>query len=142
MVISLRLQTWMVLAGLLWLGACSGRDDETEHVDVGGACVSGEQGQPHDVAVDFGLCLSSSCDELVEASCTAMLEGTTITVEASATVRTKTGRNVACTADCNSATASCDTPPLAPGTYTLVYGDDSVELTVPVATATCTAEFM
>jgi len=71
-----------------------------------------------------------------------MLEGTTITVEASATVRSKTGRNVACTADCNSVTAGCDTPPLTPGTYTLVYGEDSMELMVPVAANACTDEFM
>ncbi len=130
---------WSALLGLVLLGACTS-EDETEHVDVGGACVEGEQGQAHDVAVDFRLCLSSSCDELVEASCTTTLEGNTLTVEASATVRSKSGPNVSCTLDCGSVTTSCETPPLAPGTYTLVYGEESVELGVPTATQTCTLE--
>ncbi len=139
--INVKPRSWSALLGLVLIVACTSEED-TEHVDVGGACVAGEQGGAHDVAVDFGLCLSSSCEEVVEASCTTTLEGNTLTVEASATVRSKTGRNVACTLDCVSVTAGCETPPLAPGSYTLVYGEESVELIVPVDTATCTAEFM
>lgn len=130
------LRSSIVLLSSVLLGACATEED---HVDEGAACVAGEVGQPHDVSVDFGLCTSSSCDEVLHASCTATLEGTTITVEATATIRSKGG---ACTEDCGSVTTGCRTPPLPAGTYALVYGEDSVELTVPVGTATCTEEWM
>lgn len=120
----------------LALGACT---DEVEHVDTGRACVRGAPEQAHEVSVDFGLCLSSSCDEVVESSCTATLDGDTIVVEASATVRSSS--RGPCTLDCRPAVASCQTPPLAEGTYTIVYGEDQVPLTVPLGDqSTCTAE--
>jgi hypothetical protein len=130
------LRSSLVLVSLVLLGACTTEED---HVDEGAACVAGEVGQPHDVSVDFGLCTSSSCDQVEHASCTATLEGTTLTIEATARIRSKDGQ---CTLDCGSVTAGCQTPPLPAGVYTLVYGEDSVELTVPVATATCTEEWM
>lgn len=130
------LRSSIVLLSLVLLGACAVEED---HVDEGAACVAGEVGQPHDVSVDFGVCTSSSCDTVEHASCTATLEGTTLTIEATATIRSKGNQ---CTLDCGAVTTSCQTPPLPAGVYTLVYGEDSVELTVPVATATCTQEWM
>lgn len=128
------LRSTIVLLGSMLLGACATEEDL---VDQGMACVSGEAGQPHDVSVDFGVCKSSSCDEVLHASCSATLEGTTLTVEATARIRSKDGP---CTEDCGSVTAECETPPLPAGEYTLVYGEDSVALTVPVAMMSCSAE--
>lgn len=120
----------------LALGACA---DEVEHVDTGRACVRGEPGQGHEVTVDFDLCLSSSCDEVVESSCTTTLDGNTVIVDASVTVRSDP--RGPCTLDCNSPVVTCQTPPLAEGTYTLVYGEDQVPLTVPLGgQSTCTSE--
>jgi hypothetical protein len=130
------LRSSMALLSVMLLGACATEED---HVDEGTACVAGEVGQPHDVSVDFGLCTSSSCDEVLHASCSATLEGTTLTVEATARIRSKDGQ---CTEDCVSVTTDCQTPALAAGAYTLVYGEGSVELTVPVAMATCAHESM
>jgi hypothetical protein len=133
----------LALASVVLVAACTGErgpQEEVDHVDVGSACVTGEQDAAHTVSVDFGLCLSSSCDELLEASCTTTLDGSTLTVEATATVRSKSGRLVSCTADCGLVTTECQTPPLASGSYTMVYGEESVELTVPGTDETCAGE--
>jgi hypothetical protein len=141
--IVLGLRARMALVGLVLVAACSGErgpHEDVDHVDVGRACVTGEQDAAHTVAVDFGLCLSSSCDDLLDATCSTTLEGSTLTVEATATVRSKSGRFVSCTEDCGSVTAECQTPPLAAGSYTVVYGEQSVALTVPAADETCAEE--
>ena len=65
------------------------------------------------------------------------LDGSTLTVEAAATIRSTNGY---CTADCVRVIAECHTPPLPPGSYTLVYGEESVALTVPGEAETCTDE--
>lgn len=120
----------------LALGACA--DDVEEHIDTGRACLLGDPGQAHEVTIDFDLCLSSSCEEVVESSCTATLDGSTVTIEAEVTVRSKTRGS--CTLDCNSPVVTCQTPPLAEGMYTLVYGEDQVPLTVLAGgPSTCTA---
>lgn len=128
------------LASLLLLLAACPTEVDNEHENVGFACLLGEPDTAYEVTVDFEQCLSSSCDELVESACTATLDGTTITIEASATIRSKTGQTP-CTADCGAATATCQTPPLPAGTYTVEYAGDTVELVVPTETQTCTKEF-
>ena len=119
------------VALLMMTATACDTETEVQHDDVGRACVGGEIAQPGEVVVDFGLCLSSSCDELVEASCVTSVEGSTITVEGTAIIRSKTGRNVSCTADCGLVATTCDLPELAPGTYTLIYGGESSELVIP-----------
>jgi hypothetical protein len=104
---------------------------ETTYVDAGRTCVSGAADQPHSVEVDFLVCLSSSCDEVVEAMCETTLSGTELTINATATVSSSSG---ACTADCGQLLATCETDPLPAGEYQLVYGDRQGTLTVPVAT--------
>ncbi len=124
-----RYYLWALTA--LSLIAPIGCEKVTEEVieDTGRACVTGAPDVENTVTVDFDFCRSSSCNELLESSCTATLEGTTITVEASATLR-HTGKTE-CTADCQPTTAECETPPLAAGTYTLVYNGETEALVVP-----------
>ncbi len=100
---------------------------ETEHVNTGQACVSGSPDQPHEIAVDFQQCLSSSCDELLDASCTVTVEGNTLTIESTATIRSS---GTECTADCGAVATTCTTPPLAAGTYDVVYDDHMTQLEV------------
>lgn len=83
--------------------------------DVGSACISDGE-----VLVDFNQCLSSSCDTLVDAQCTAVLDGTTLTVTATATIESEAGD---CTADCGFATVSCDLPAGADAATEIVYGE-------------------
>ncbi|MEM7152175.1 MAG: hypothetical protein AAF799_04995 [Myxococcota bacterium] len=63
------------------------------------------------------------------------VEGTTLTVETSATI-TELGKR-ACTDDCRAVLTDCEVPKLAPGTYTLQYGDPSSSFTVPDDTEVC-----
>jgi len=127
---------WMLgLLGLLAI-ACAARADEML-IDEGEACVTVRSGGAHQVEVDAGICLSSSCDELVSATCTVTLEDRSLTVASEFTVR-RNGKGV-CTADCGSAMARCLVPAVADGTYSLVYGGAFVGLTIPVdpAMPTC-----
>ncbi len=117
------------LCALSLAPACAESRDVV-HEDVGQACVSGLEDQPHTILVDFEVCQSSSCDEQIATGCTATLEGNTITIEASATIRGPK-RLQACTADCGFTFAECETPALPAGTYTVVYGDGTTELVVP-----------
>lgn len=107
--------------------------ETVEHVDVGTVCVSGTADQPHEIKVDFGLCLSSSCDQLVEASCTVEQSGVDLKVTGKATIRSEGGPNTVCTTDCGMVSATCSGPTLAAGTYALSYAGKSIEFTVPVA---------
>lgn len=81
----------------------------------------------------FGLytvgCASEECLRLPGMQCWAEVEGQSITVESRFNGERRNG--VTCTKDCESVTAACDTPNLAPGTYTLRYGDLSTTIKVP-----------
>lgn len=96
--------------------------------DVGTVCVEGDE-----VTVDFNTCLSSSCDTLTSAECTATLAGDTVTVTAEAVI---TSQGNECTADCGLVTVSCALPDLAGVTDAkIVYAGE----TTNVADATCEA---
>jgi hypothetical protein len=107
--------------------------DELE--DQGAACISGLVDQEHTVEVDFGTCLSSSCDHLQSASCTVELSGTELTVHGKASVSREQG---VCTEDCRRAKTTCKTGSLAAGTYTLVYAGQREDITVPLSEPACT----
>jgi hypothetical protein len=109
-----------------------------DHADVGTACVSGSVDQPHEIAVDFGLCLSSSCDNLIAASCTVEQSGVDLKVSGKATVTRTGGPDTMCTADCGRVTAKCSVPALAAGTYQLSYAGKQIEFAVPVGEQACT----
>lgn len=117
----------------LTLGAsalgCGESETETSYVDVGTACISGEPDASHTVTVDFETCLSSSCDTLLESTCSAELVGNELKITAEATVLSKTSGP--CTLDCGRAEATCETPPLPAGDYELVYGESTRTVSVP-----------
>lgn len=102
-----------------------------EVVDRGAAClIATEADALGTVTVDSGECMSSSCDRDEQGSCTATLDGDTITVTSTFSWETATGK-VACTDDCGLLSAECTVGPLAAGTYTLVHGSDQQTVTVP-----------
>jgi hypothetical protein len=125
--------------GLLACTLACTSTSETTYVDTGRACITGEADQPHSVEVDFQVCLSSSCDMVVESMCETTLSGTELTINATATISSSGG---ACTADCQLTLVSCETEPLPVGEYQLIYGDAQSTLMVPAATAdpTCLGE--
>jgi hypothetical protein len=128
----------ITLAWALGLLACNGTS-ETTFIDVGRACVSGAADEPQSVEVDFHVCLSSSCDSVVESMCETTLSGTQLTINATATVSSSSG---ACTADCGQLLVTCETDPLPAGDYELVFGELQGTLTVPAASTepTCLGE--
>jgi hypothetical protein len=129
---------FLSLAALVSTLGCTSTS-ETTYVDVGRACVDGVADEAHNVEVDFHVCLSSSCDSVVESMCEATLSGTELTISATATVSSSGG---ACTADCGQLIVSCETDPLPAGEYQLIFGNLEGTLTVPAATAepTCLGE--
>lgn len=122
----------------LWLGlvGCGER-----WIDEGAACVpeavpffadtgattSIVAGEPSTVTVVFSACSSGSVDWR-RPSCEATVDGTTLTV---------TSRVIheaplfGMTMDCQFVTTTCPTPVLDAGEWTLVYGDEAADFTVP-----------
>lgn len=112
--------------------ACGGEKWEPmEVVDQGSTClVATEADALGTVTVYSDECMSSSCDRNEQGSCTATLDGDTITVTSIFSWETATG-NVDCTDDCGLLSADCTVGPLAAGSYTLVHGSDTETVTVP-----------
>ena len=84
-------------------------------------------GAPIVLRVAGASCLSSSCTSDVIARCTAALDGQAVRVEADFSWSETSG---ACTDDCRSIVATCSTPALSAGTYTIVLGTRSATVTV------------
>ena len=98
----------------LVLAACNGGKVTTTTItDQGTVCLQSDG----TLFVDFGTCLSSSCDTLVSQSCTATLDGTTLTVTDAAVIDSQ---GTTCTADCG----------LVQGTCTADTIDDPIGITV------------
>ena len=136
------------------LGLCAGLfachpKDAQSHSDVGAACVIPTSAEPAffgecnglelspnaelRIDVDFGLCLSSSCDHLLRASCEVKRDGAVITVEARADVESDSSGS--CTDDCGSVSASCALGTLPEGSYELRYGDATLAFDIPSTTS-------
>lgn len=109
---------------LALLAACADPITTTTITDEGTACVDGDT-----ITIAFPGCLSSSCDTLTSATCTATLDGDDVEIHAEAVIESQ-GRE--CTADCGFITASCELPA---GGASLSYAGDTVTL----AEATCTS---
>lgn len=134
------------MLAVVGLNACSGED---RHVveDRGTVCVGSESpfgscesanitaDEPLPLFVNFGICLSSSCDRAGPTSCSAALDGSVIRVSAHGVFFTTTPvLNQDCTADCGFLSAQCEAPALAAGAYELEYGAQQLALTVPSTT--------
>ena len=70
-----------------------------DYSNQGRACISDDPGYGPLVLVDLETCLSSSCDGRGESSCTATVDGDTLTVTSQAETRSAVG-DVECTNDC------------------------------------------
>lgn len=76
-------------------------------------------------------CLSSSCSRDLGGSCTAVVDGTDITLTSDISWEEDRG-DVACTDDCGIPAVSCTLADLPDGTYTVTFGSQTLTLTVPV----------
>lgn len=87
----------------------------TTITDEGTVCLN-DAGQ---VEVTFPGCLSSSCDTLVSATCTATLEGDQLVVHGEAVIESE---GEECTADCGIIQATCEMPLIEdPETVVFLY---------------------
>jgi hypothetical protein len=114
-------------SGRVQLCAFGGPETETAYPLGPSGPQSFAAGTPLVLRVAGASCVSSSCTTDVVASCRATLEGQTVRVEADFSWTETTG---ACTDDCRSIMATCTTPALSAGLYTIVLGTRSATVTV------------
>jgi len=142
----LQFGTTLVLALLTSCGqdADSGPDDEVERQytqrifeNRGAVCLSPRE-DALAVNVVFDLCLSSSCNQVDGATCTAVLENDRLVVSSQVTFTSDVTPNRDCTADCGgSVGASCGV--IAPPSTSIgvVYGSRRTNmLTLPLVSDT------
>ncbi|HEY3500338.1 MAG TPA: hypothetical protein VGK73_36855 [Polyangiaceae bacterium] len=110
------------------LSGCVSTDTHT-HTNTGELCFKSTETGSVEMVVTFPDCLSSSCDEEIQANCHVVEKNGTIVVEGFAEVESQKGGS--CTADCGSLTAKCESAPIAPGTYPVAYGANMGSLTLP-----------
>jgi hypothetical protein len=109
--------------------ACfGGQEEDTVFNNVGSVCFTSTSTGTVNVQVVFPGCLSSSCDRPKNALCAITEKDGVIRVSSHGEVEHEGG---SCTADCGSFTTRCTSEPIAPGTYTVTYGEQTAELTLP-----------
>lgn len=130
----------MRLALLVVLAACASSSESSRSVDnVGEVCVPpGAAGAP--LLVHYsGPCLSGSCTADRVAHCDVVqLDATTIRVSTHGEWSDFTKEYGGCTRACADFSTTCSTPDgVAAGTHTLVFGDSTMQLTIPQSQPTC-----
>lgn len=128
------MKRFFLIATTLLLAGCP-VEPEVEWVEEtqsneGTACLTGEADGAGTITVNADVCLSSSCSRAAEGSCTATVDGTTITVTSEFSWEEATG-DVACTDDCGSLSTTCTTDALPAGDYTVVHGSSSETISIP-----------
>lgn len=112
----------MRLAPLLLAFACQPKESTTTLTDEGTVCLN----DAGEIEVTFPGCLSSSCDTLLSATCSAELIDGVIEVHASAVIHSIYGE---CTADCGIIQATCEMPLVeAPETVVFSYAGSETAL--------------
>jgi hypothetical protein len=112
------------------LCGCVGGDDTTTFENAGSVCLRSTATGSVKVVVTFPTCLSSSCDRVTMSACQIVEKDGTIRVGSRAQVQHEGG---ACTDDCGSLTALCESAPIAGGTYTVTYGSNTATITLPTS---------
>jgi hypothetical protein len=128
------------LLALLSGAGCAWAWEDRELDDEGQICLNAASasavekvdlavGVPLSVQVNAPACLSSACSRNAQVSCAVELRGRELLL--SSRFRWEEATKGSCTDDCNSLSASCETPPLAAGVYTLKHGAVAYTLTLP-----------
>jgi hypothetical protein len=100
--------------------------------DEGLACATQDQASGAlQIEVSLDNC-GSACDEVLEASCSATLEGSVVRVASTLTIQ-PARPDTACIEICVARTASCTLEDLPAGDYTLEYNDQSAAFQIPLA---------
>jgi hypothetical protein len=102
------MRIFLALLPLSFLVACDDKGDDSAGSGTTSTWTEGQLCLESGVfAVDFQGCISSSCDTVQSANCTAALDGTTLSVTAEAVILTVGDE---CTADCGLVEAGCAVP--------------------------------
>ncbi len=141
-----------LLAILSTLVACGPQEDWVPHTtqDYGNVCINTDTwvggAQPDitleaDQVVTFSVlalaCYQSSCTRNQSISCSVTQEGRLLTLRSSATWESNEAAGAACTTDCGYLIGSCDTQPLAAGSYLVQHGELEMTLEVPGTVNSC-----
>ncbi len=113
----------------LAVSGCSDGTKQRSYENEGPLCATASQDGHVLVRMQLVPCLSSSCDSVVEKSCSVEADGQTLIARSRWTVESSV--RGACTDDCGTDLCTAEIADLLPGTYTLKYGAQSVELEVP-----------
>jgi len=116
-----------ILIALGLLLSCDG-EDRSFFDNAGTVCFTSTPTESVKARVTFPTCLSSSCDRPENTVCGVKLVDGEIHVGSHAEVVREGG---SCTDDCGSLNADCESAPIAPGTYRVIYGQAIAELTLP-----------
>lgn len=131
-----------VSAALVWLSSCSDDDAEptfttVDVTELSTICVESPEGETAieagdaRVRVQFHTCLSSTCDRLLDATCSAEVSEGAVVVSGLAQVESRFDPDNGCSADCGLVTATCEVT-LAEGSYDVSgEGAETFTLTVP-----------
>ena len=106
---------------LVLLLACGPKVVTDTITDDGSVCVN----DAGEVEVTFEACLSSSCDTVVSAECSATYADDVVEVHATAVIDREQGE---CTSDCGYVTVTCAMPEGVPDTATFSFGGESTPL--------------
>lgn len=136
-----------LLIGLsIWLiatsGILGGCGDEVILDNTGTACLttSGEwpeggqvfeTDQSVTVIVRFDECLSSSCDTNRVGSCDVEVSAGRIVISSQGSYTDESGAGSGCTNDCGIFDVTCETGPIPEDEYTVVYGSEEIDLSIP-----------
>jgi hypothetical protein len=115
------------------LAACGSTGQTSRFSDTGALCFHSTPSGSVVLGVAFPGCLSSSCSKVTAALCRITEKDGAIKVTSYGEVKNE---NDECTDDCGSLTTRCESAPIAPGTYTVTYGDQTTELTLPATRET------
>lgn len=122
-----------MLIAIIALG-CAGEPDprweQQTLTNQGWICIEGEADAMATASVNAGICLSSSCSRNAEGSCTAAVEGSTITLTSDFSWEQAMG-DIPCTEDCRQLVVTCEVGVLAGGSYAVVLGEEESEVTIP-----------
>jgi hypothetical protein len=128
---------------LLAAAGCTDEDYEGQVSNQGTLCVRPAGAEAAEVAcpvyafeaersleleVDFGICLSSTCDHDATAKCSATVEGSVVTVKAQGSY---VHEGDECSDDCGFLVARCELEPLPAGDYEFVYAGQTLTLSLP-----------
>jgi hypothetical protein len=129
----------LALASLAFFAGCppgSSQEDwqPVSYADAGDVCFS-QAGSDVQITVTVSECMSSSCTRNFEGTCSATSTGSDVALTSDVHWEENVGAGT-CTADCGIPMATCTLSGLADGTYTVTFGDQTFDLTVP-ATDDC-----